>query len=281
MVQFFKPFSAFLLLVVLVNTGSAQYYYKDLIVTAQTASQRQQYKDNKVKGVTLSSFEANGQPSEGFQGQQDMTGDYSRITTHTRTEGTPESWIFANYTSTGWPSRIVDTSDTYNSVSEYKYDTRGQLLSITNTSTETDNHLKDVEQHIWQYDAKGKPTGMLKIKSTNDTTFIRLVQDEKGNIVEEHATRYKIDLPTIFYYYDTTGHLTDIVRYNKKAQRLLPDYLFEYEGDRLATMLIVPEGGSDYQKWYYEYNDKGLKVKETCYNKQKELVGRIEYNYKY
>ncbi len=122
---------------------------------------------------------------------------------------------------------------------------------------------------------------MLKVKNNNDTTFIRLVQDEKGSIAEEHATRYNIDLPTVFYYYDTTAHLTDIVRYNRKAQRLLPDYLFEYEGDKLATMLVVPEGSSDYQKWYYVYNEKGLKIKESCYNKQKELVGRIEYNYKY
>ena len=280
MLPLFKPFSGSLLLILLVNVSSAQYYYKDLIVTAQTASTWRLYKDNKVKAVTLSSFEANGQPSEGFQGQQEM-GDLTRISTHTRATGTPESWIFANYSTTGWPSRIEDTSDTYLSVSEYKYDARGHILSITNTSTETDNHLKDIEQHIWQYDPQGRPTGMLKIKNSSDTTFIRLVQDEKGHVAEEHATRYKIDLPTVFYYYDTTGHLTDIVRYNRKAQRLLPDYLFEYEGDRLTTMLVVPEGSSDYQKWYYEYNDKGLKVKESCYNKQKELLGRIEYNYKY
>src|SRR5262249_53590455 len=134
------------------------------------------YKDNKVKSVTLSSFEADGKPSEDFQGQQDM-GDLSLITTHTRTKGTPESWLFAYYSPTGWPTRTVDTSDTYSSTSEYKYDPQGRVLSITNTSTETDNHVTAVEQHLWQYDAKGKPTGMLKIKNTTDTTFIRFVQD--------------------------------------------------------------------------------------------------------
>lgn len=272
--------TASVLLVLLIQLCSAQYYYKDLIVTAQTADAWQLYRKNKVKSVTLASFEADGQPSEGFQGQQDM-GDLSRIITHTHTAGTPESWIFASYSPNGWPTRIVDTSDTYRSVSEYTYDARGRLTAITNTSTETDNHVRDEERHLWQYDDKGKPTAMLKIKSGNDTTFIRFIKDEKGNIAEEHATRNHSDLPTVFYYYDTAGHLTDIVRYNLKARRLLPDYLFEYEGDRMATMLVVQAGTSDYQKWYYQYDANGLKTKETCYNKQRQLMGRIEYTYKY
>jgi YD repeat-containing protein len=280
MSSLFKPFTGSLLLMLLANLCSAQYYYKDLIVTSQTARGWQLYKDNKVKAVDLTSFEANGQPSEGFQGHQEM-GDLSRITTHTRATGTPESWIFAYYSSAGRPIKIVDSSDTYRSVSEYAYDPAGHLLAITNTSTETDNHLKDEERHLWKYDDKGHPATMLKIKGAGDTTFIRLVQDEKGNITEEHATRHRSDLPTVYYYYDDAGHLTDIVRYNLKAQRLLPDYLFEYEKDRISTMLVVPAGSSDYQKWFYVYNEQGLKVKETCYNKQKELLGRIEYNYKY
>src|SRR5882757_1262147 len=173
MASLFKAFTGILLLILLTNVCSAQYYYKDLIVTAQTAGQWKLYRDNKVKTITLSSFEANGQPSEGFQGQQDL-GDLSRITTHTRATGTPESWIFAYYSPTGWPVRIVDTSDTYQSVSEYRYDDQGRLFSIDTAATETDNHLKEEERHIWQYDAKGKATGMLKIKNNNDTTFIRL-----------------------------------------------------------------------------------------------------------
>jgi hypothetical protein len=268
------------LLISLAEAGSAQYYYKDLIVTAQTARQWKLYKDNKVRSVTLTSFEHNGDSSKGFQGWQDM-GKTDLITTYTRTAGSPESWIFTYYSPTGWPIRTIDSSDTYRSVSEYLYDLQGRVQSITNTSIETDNHLTAVEQHIWRYDGKGKPTGMLKIRNSNDTTFIRLVKDDKGNIAEEHATRYKADLPTIYYYYDSAGRLTDVVKYNLKAQRLLPDYVFEYEGDNLSSMIVVYEGTSDYQKWYYIYDDKGLKVNEAVYNKQKEMLGHIEYNYKF
>ena len=45
-------------------------------------------------------------------------------------------------------------------------------------------------------------------------------------------------------------------------------------------MLVVPEGTDDYQKWIYEYNDAGLKIKETCLNKRKQILGRVEYVYK-
>lgn len=271
----------FLFLILFTQVCSAQYYYKDLVVTRQTAGQWKLYKDSKVKSVKLVSFEGDGQPSEGFVCDQDVTTDFSRITTHTRSSGTPDAWILAWYSPAGLPVKIEDTSDTYQSISEYQYDPEGHITAITNTSLETDNHLKDVEQHLWHYDTQGKPSGMLKIKNGSDTTFVRFVKDEKGNIAEERAQRNKIDLPVLYYYYDSDNRLTDIVRYNVKAQRLLPTTIFEYDGgERPTSMLVVPEGSNDYQKWLYEYNDKGLKTKESCFNRKKELQGRIEYSYK-
>ncbi len=108
------------------------------------------------------------------------------------------------------------------------------------------------------------------------------MRDEKGNIAEERASRNKAELPTIYYYYDADNRLTDIVRYNVKAQRLLPDNIFEYgAGGRMVSLLAVQEGAISYQKWIYDYNEKGLKIKESCFNKQRELLGRIEYQYTY
>lgn len=278
-----KLLTGFLLLIVITQTGTAQYYYKDLVSTRQNTAQWQAYKASKARQVKLLSYERDGQPTEGFEGNQEIAPDFSRITTHTRTNGTTETWIIADYSPQGLPTRITDTSDTYRSISEYQYDPEGHILSITNTSLETDNHLSDVEQHIWQYDPAhpGRPTGMLKIKNGLDTTFVRFVADDKGNIVEEHATRNKSELPAIYYYYDSDNHLTDIVRYHLKVQRLLPDNIFEYggAGDRPVSMLVVPDGSNEYMKWIYEYNDKGLKTKESCFSKRRELLGRIEYQY--
>jgi hypothetical protein len=46
-------------------------------------------------------------------------------------------------------------------------------------------------------------------------------------------------------------------------------------------MTVVPEGSDDYQKWYYTYDDNGLKQAEFCYNKKNQLLGKIEYSYQF
>jgi YD repeat-containing protein len=273
---------SFLLLIALTQTCSAQYYYKDLISTQQNDARWRLYRDNRVKSVKLSSFERDGSPTDGFAGNQDVSSNGARITTYTKSTGNAESWIIASYNPQGQTLQITDTSDTYRSVSDYQYDAQGHIQSITNTSIETDNHFTTVEQHSWSYDASGKPSGMLKIKNGTDTTYIRFILDEKGNVAEERAVRNGSPLPTIYYYYDADNRLTDIVRYSLKAARLLPDNVFEYGSDgKLSSMLVVPDGSNDYLKWYYEYNEKGLKIKESCFSRQKELLGKIEYQYSF
>ncbi|PWT74543.1 MAG: hypothetical protein C5B59_11020 [Bacteroidetes bacterium] len=260
----------------------AQYYYKDIVLTKQATENWKKFKDNRVREVILESIEGNGQPTEGFDVRQVISSDFSKITTTSKaTSISHSSTLTAFYDSKGYLQRTMDTSDTYKSESIYEYDSNGRIISITNLSTETDNQVKNSEKHIWNYDQGGKITSMLKIKQDLDTTKVKFVSDEKGNITEERPMRNKIAMPSTYYYYSNDNLLTDIVRYNQKAQRLLPDYIFEYSNGRLSAMLFVPEGSNDYQKWLYEYNEKGLKSKETCYNKRKEMLGRIEYQYNY
>ena len=272
----------FLVFILLNLAGQAQFYYKDIVVTRETADRWKLYRANKVRSVRLSSFESDGQPSEGFEGDQEVAGDLSLISTHTKSNRSADSRLMAWYSPDGLPTRTEDTSDTYRSVSEYQYDQAGRLKNITNTSIETDNKMQAEEQHQWHYTAEGKPSSMWKIKNGSDTTYVRFVRDEKGNIAEEHVTRNNTELPTVYYYYDSDNRLTDIVRYNARAQKLLPDYIFEYSADgKTASMLMVPEqNSSEYQKWVYEYNDKGLKIKESCFNKRRELMGMVDYAYK-
>jgi YD repeat-containing protein len=272
-----------LLFCVITQACEAQYYYKDLVVNRENSARWQTYHDNHVKAVTLKSLESDGKPTEGFTGDQAVSADYLHITTHTKTSGTVDSWIIADYSPKGRLIKNTDTSDTYQNSSEYRYDEKGRIAAIIDTSLETDNHFLEVEQHLWSYDPAQPelPLSMLKIKNGNDTTVVHFIPDGKGNIAEEHAIRKGSALPTIFYYYDADNHLTDIVRYNERAKRLLPIELLEYgEGGRVSSALIVPEeGNSFYQKWYYEYDEKGLKVKDFCYNKEKELLGSVEYQY--
>ena len=273
-----KIFITSILLITCSHLLQAQYYYKDILLSQQAADKWKSYHNNKVKSINILSFEANDKPVDGFMCEQNISADYSEISTHTRSSLTNESFLISYYEN-GLLKKTMDTSDRVQSTTEYEYNSKNQVVSITNTSTAGDN-IKDIETHQWQYDENGSPSSVLKIKNNNDTTYISFIKDEKGNIAEEHSMRSKQKLPAIYYYYDDKKNLTDIVRYNKKAQRLLPDFIFEYGADnKIISMLTVPEDTGGYQKWLYEYDNKGMRWKETCFNKQKQILGKIEYQY--
>ena len=121
---------------------------------------------------------------------------------------------------------------------------------------------------------------MLRIKNSRDTMFVSFKLDENGNVVEEQATRLGKQSDPVYYYYDASNRLTDIVRFNNKAKRLLPEYMFEYApGNQVIQKITVPANGSDYLIWRYLYDARGLKVKEAMYDKYKTLTGKIEYKY--
>ena len=257
----------------------AQFYYKDQLLPRQSMQQFQQLKAAKVKAVKLTSFEADGAVTPDFTGEQSINRNYTVITTVTKSRLSDSSELTTYYNSAGQLVKTIDTTDGFKSVTEYQYDGNNRLTSITNSSI-SPGLVAEEEQHVWMYAANGAPEKMWKIKNRTDTTHVNFVTDEKKNVVEEHSARKGRPLPTYYYYYDDKNRLTDIVRYSERAKRLLPDYVFEYdEESRISSVIIVPEGGSDYEKWFYSYYENGLKGQEACYNKRQELQGRIEYEY--
>ena len=68
---------------------------------------------------------------------------------------------------------------------------------------------------------------------------------------------------------------------NDFKTRMMPDYLFEYNHSAgyLTQMTTTEEGGNYYYIWKYNY-ENGLRVREKCFNKEKKLMGSIEYEYK-
>ena len=87
-------------------------------------------------------------------------------------------------------------------------------------------------------------------------------------------------METYYYYYDSKNRLSDIVRYNARLKKLIPDYLYEYDDKGRTTQATqVSMSSASYLIWKYSYNEKGLKIKEEGYDKAKNLVGRIVYTY--
>ena len=103
------------------------------------------------------------------------------------------------------------------------------------------------------------------------------MQDDKNNVSIEKNTKTG---RKFYYYYDEKNRLTDIVHANERTERLLPDYMFEYNAQSLLSQMTTVEEGSNYYFiWKYTYSD-GLRSKEKCFSKEKRLMGSIEYDYK-
>ena len=256
----------------------SQYFFKDILLTRNNQDNWKSYHDQRVRDVSIQSIDANNEPSPGFICSQAVASDFSSIATFTKSADIPASTLTTYYDRNGRILQTVDTSESYKSTTDYGYNEKGEIISLLNTSLETDNHLVTTEKHLWIYDGTG-PVSMVKIKGDSDTTYVSFIKDEKGNITEEKPVRAHQPLPTVYYYYDTVSRLTDIVRYNQKAGRLLPDFVFEYNAGHLSSMLSVPPGSNDYQRWIYVYDAKGLKSNETCYDKKRQVIVKIRYSY--
>lgn len=269
----------FLVCLVISVSANAQYFYRDLIIPKRNSEQWAAYKKNSVQKITITSLEADGSQTEGFSGIQNISRDFSTITTITSTLTGGQSVLETNYNAEGRMTRTLDSSEGFSSRTGYSYDQTGKLVEISSEAF-ADGKPAETEKHRWEYDSEGRPKKMIRIKNETDITSVSFVLDEKGNIAEEHSTRGSSPLPTVYYYYDERNRLTDVVRYSRKAQRLLPDYVFDYDTDgRLTEMLVIPEGSDEYQRWVYQYDASGLKKSERCFDKRRKLLGRIEYNY--
>lgn len=269
-------------LVALVSvSASAQYYYKDIIGTKESAELITAYRNHKVRSVRLNSYTINNTPLESFSVQQEFLPALQALRTTTKTEYTAPSYLTSYVDASGKVVKTTDSSAGVVNTSIYTYNDAGRLTSIVTTAGDTLAATR-TDAHLWQYDAQGRITKMLRIKNSRDTAVVNFKLDEKGAVVEEQETRRVVKEEPWFYYYDEGARLTDVVRYNKKAAKLLPEYMFEYsETNQIIQRITVPQNSTDYLIWRYAYNDKGLKTKEVIFNKDKEQTGKIEYIYSF
>src|SRR5688500_8095754 len=124
----------FLICFGLLISAQAQYYYKDVLVTAQNSEQLQRLKTAKVNNIRISSFDGNGMPDENFTVTQTINGNYSKVVTNTKSSVANTSELTAWYDNTGRMVKTTDTTDGFSSTTEYKYDNSGRLIDLLNIS---------------------------------------------------------------------------------------------------------------------------------------------------
>lgn len=275
-----RPAFLFLLMAVFYNKSTAQYYYKDIVSNKELLSDMSQYREQKIRSVKVKSFEEDGSPSEGFFCEKKISRDSRTVETMNRSYVSAPSMLTSYFDKKGLLEKTTDSSDITSRSSSYRYNDGGQLISVLSSIRSSDDDFTNEirEEHIYQYNEKGILKQMIKVKNNTDSTLFEFSTDEKSNITIEKDTKSGAKY---YYYYDTKNRLTDVAHSNDFQHRITPDYSFEYNGLGLMTQMTNTEEGAQsyYFIWKYFY-DNGLRIREKCYNKEKRLMGTIEYEYK-
>ena len=260
-------------------SAGAQYYYKDILSNNQLIAEMAQLREQKIKSISLKSFEDDGSPSEGFFCEKKINRNYTAVETLTKSNVTGASEFTSTFNDKGFLLQTLDSSDISSSTSTYTYTGSNKIKSIVSIIRSSDDDFKNEirEEHIYEYNDKDLPVKMTRIKNNTDSTSFVFSTDDNNNVSIEKNTKTG---DTYYYYYDNKNRITDVVRMNQFNQKMLPDYIFEYNtAGLIAQMTTTEEGGSYYFIWRYTY-DNGLRIREKCYSKEKRLMGTIEYEYK-
>jgi len=280
----------FLLTVCFLSAASflnAQYYYNDIIGTRETNQQMASYLTNKVRTVSAAGFDQRGAKATGFSEFHEVKENGAALKISSITDLT-KTVTYSRFDKQGRIISIADSSTAVDNTTSYEYDTKGNIIKVQNTVTDSASQFDHTEIHLWYYDEVGKPARMWRIinnagNSGHDTIEVRFVKDENGNIGEERTFRRNVETGYLYYYYDEKNRLTDIVRFNTRLKKLMPDIMFEYdENDRVIQKITTTSSQSlGYLIWRYIFDNKGLKTKEALFNGDKELTGKIEYSYSF
>jgi len=269
----------FLFLPIFYFAANSQYYYKDLVAAADITRLMKTYSANNIKNITAKGITPEGGASSDFSEVGEINGTTLKVTTN---NNKAIATLKYNFNDRGQLISSVDSAINVKSTSIYTYDANGKIISISNSATDADSSGDFSQTEVHQYIYKdGKLDKMWRIINKTDSLEVRFVTDEHGNVIEERNFRRGVLADPVYYYYDDKNRLTDIVRFNYKANRLLPDYLFEYDDNDRVIQKITTTSGKNlgYLTWRYLFDEKGLKTKEALFNKDKQLQGRIDYSY--
>jgi hypothetical protein len=270
----------FLLLLLFSFQTNAQYFYKDIWSNGQLIKEFSILKNENLKTVKIKSFEDDGEPSEGFFCEKKINKNFTQSEMISRSYITGQSLLISDYNNEGRPIKTTNNTPTTTSITHYEYDSKGMLTTVQTVTKADDDSGEITETHEYLYNGNS-PVKMLCKKNNVLISTIHFVSDVNGNVIEENAEGNNSTYKKYFYYYDDKSRLTDVVHFNERARRLLPDYMYEYNSfGQPRQMISTEEGGNNYFIWKYTYNDKNLRETEKCFSKEKRLLGTIEYEYK-
>jgi hypothetical protein len=258
----------------------AQYYFNDLMANVQTHKQYKLLRALKVKKITATAQESANSTPETLLTEEVST-DGKRINIYTSLQNGKTSRTSTQY-EMGKLKKSESNNKGVESTTLYSYNETGLPTLIQSTTKDTFLSSLTGEAHQYFYKQDGSPDFAYIIRNQSDTVQVNFTTDNQKLVLEETWTRRKKEIEKYYYYYNDKQQLTDIVRFNSKSNKLLPDFVYTYnEVGNIVQMIQVPRNGNNYITWKYVYNEKGLKITENCYNKEKQLLGTVGYSYEY
>jgi len=262
----------------------AQYYYNDIIGTQETNNLMKNYTANKVKTVSATGYDNRGVKATDFSELQEVK-ENGRLLRSSTINNFNKTTTYSRFDEKGRVTNITDSSAQIQGITTYVYDENNRISMVQNTVKDSANAFDHIETHQWFFNTAGKPEKMWRIISSTgtgaDSLEVRFVTDEDGNIAEERTFRKGIETSYLYYYYDDKNRLLDIVRFNTRLKKLLPDIMFEYdENDNVVQKTTTTSSlNLGYLIWRYIYDEKRLKTKEVLFNNDKQITGKIDYTY--
>jgi hypothetical protein len=218
------------------NSLCGQFYLNDIIGLKVSQEKYQLMRKNKIKKITANSIEADGSTTKGFLLSQELQTDGKKMVSTIANLSSPLEKITNIYELSKLKRTIVNRAS-IETKTEYSYNENGLLNKVMSTTIDSVQKTPISETHLWQYQANGIPNRMIKLADGMDTVLVEFVADSTGLIIEEYWFKKGKKIESYYYYY-SNNQLTDVVRFNLKANRLIPDYVYEYnQQNQLINMI--------------------------------------------
>jgi len=256
---------------------NGQYYYSDLMGLQQTQKNYEILRKNRIKVIS-----GTGTAAEGVVKIHTLTEvptDGKRIVKSISENSRTKELVNQLY-EMGRLKKIIINNPGVETTIEYQYNEKGLLSSLASTVKDSSSGSINTETHHWEYNNSGIPKKMIKKTTGMDSLSVEFLTDSICLVLEESWFKKNKKIETFYYYYLPDNRLSDIVRFNSTAQKLLPDFVFEYDQKgQLNKMIQVGNNGRNITHWDYSYFSNGLRETEIARDRNKNLIISTQYQF--
>src|SRR6478752_10062795 len=115
-----KTVISFVVFLLIIKPSFSQYYYNDIITTQQTNKQYLLLKTNHVQQVSAASYEANGELTDHFMLEQQISGNNSTVVTTTEYPSTGKS-VSTSFYENDKVAKTINNAENIESTTTYTY----------------------------------------------------------------------------------------------------------------------------------------------------------------